>query len=399
MKVIESNTPRSDEKRQFLRSLASDLRLIGIKARVVTGANTIKFTAHLPERGTNGVLQYMDIARDSQLKAEKSFIQRIQRGNITDLFINGSDLEIDNILPRIHICNSSRDFEILKYCRLLQSVPNANRIGRQISALIYDEGQRDPALMGAISLASSMYTLGCRDRYFGWAGNNAKLLKDTGLRHLMDLAICIALPPYSFLLGGKLMALLAMTDPFRIEFRRKYGASLLGLITTCATGLHCPIFNRIMIKKGGLYRRIGETAGYTTAFFTTHTIRAARVLTRSLNSNGNSQLSSKPIRILKQAIRLCGLPYEPLVRLGNQKAVYFAVLSEGSLISLKTGTNSKADSLTVMQAIDYWKTQILPKRRHNSHSIKEVESFRRESITIGAAQLLKDIRSRHGVPR
>lgn len=384
MNLVESKTRRNKQKEQFLTSLAKDLRSIGIKARVVSSGIKVTFTANLSNRGPNGVVRCMDVARDRQLKAEKCFIQEIERSIIADLFINGADLDIERISPRIHICYTSRDFEIFRYCRLLQTVPSANRIGRQINALVYDEGQRYPILMGAIGLASSMYTLGCRDRYLGWSGSDAKAVKDKGLRQIMDLSVCTAFPPYSLLLGGKLIALLAMTDPFRMEFRKKYGAPLLALITTCATGLHCPIFNRIMIRKGGLYRRIGKTAGYTTAFFTTNTMRSARVLAKDLSTYGNSQLTSKAIRILRQAIRCCGLPYEPLLRLGNQKAVYFAVLSEVSLVSLRTGIKSGAvDSLTVNQAVDFWRSYILPKRTQRFETLETIKSFRRESMKLG----------------
>jgi len=309
----------------------------------------------------------------------------MEKKHITELFINGRDLQIENIFPRIHICDTPSDFEIYNYCRFLQSVPNTNRVGRQIKALVYDDGQRRPVLIGAIGLASSMYTVGCRDRYLNWVGKEGKFRKDIGLRRLMDLAVCIAFQPYSFLLGGKLMALLAMTDPFRIEFQRRYGMPLLGLVTTCATGVHCPIFNRIMIRKGGLYRHIGETAGYTTVIFSADTLRAGRRLVENLKNAGNNQLSfsSKPIRILRQALKLCSIPYEPLLHLGNPKGVYIAVLSEDSLVCLRAGKCSDTkDSLSVKDAFEYWKTDILPKRRHCQETIEKISRFRREKLAL-----------------
>ena len=328
----------------------------------------------------------IDLVRQyRQLKAESKFIQRMERSNIIEQFINGNALQVKQISPRIHICEKTRDFAIYRYCRFLQSIPSTNRIGRQIRALVFDDGQRHSALMGAIGLASSIYTLGCRDRYLGWTGSSAKLLKDVGLKCLMDLAVCIAFPPYSLLLGGKLMALLAMTDPFQIEFQRKYGSPLLGLITTCATGIHCPIFNRIMIRKGGLYRRIGETKGYTTIFFGPDTLRVARKLVKDIHGTASNQLSfsSKPIRVLRQALKICNIPYEPLLRLGNPKGVYFATLSDENLISLRTGHCSAAvGSLSVEEAMNYWKSNILPKRKYSEKTIERVRRFRREELLL-----------------
>src|SRR2546427_5754587 len=282
MKVIRAKTPWSARKRQFLLCLVRDLRSVNISARSVTHNRTIRFSARIPDHTTDGISTYMELTRSAQIRAARSFIIRVEQSGIKKLFLTGSDLKIECISPRIHICRTREDFEIFRYCGLLQSVPSGQRIGRRVSALVYDDGQYDHGtIIGAIGLASSMYTLGCRDAYLGWVGRDAKKLKDRGLKRIMDLALCVSVPPYSFLLGGKLMALLAMTDPLRKEFRRKYRTPLLGVGTSCATGLHCPIFNRIMVRPGGLYRHIGETVGYTFSFFSPDTMRAARLLTSS----------------------------------------------------------------------------------------------------------------------
>ncbi|MFY9621750.1 MAG: Druantia anti-phage system protein DruA [Pyrinomonadaceae bacterium] len=327
----------------------------------------------------------MELTRSAQLRAARSFIDRVERSGMKRLFISGADLRIESISPRIHICRTDEDFEIFRYCGLLQSVPSGQRIGRRISALVYDDSQRDQrTVMGAIGLASSMYTLGCRDTYLGWVGRDSKNLKETGLKRIMDLALCVSVPPYSFLLGGKLMALLAMTDPFRKEFRRKYGAPLLGVGTSCATGLHCPIFNRIMVRPGGLYRHIGETVGYTISFFSADTMRAARLLASSQGGVRQGEFSLRPMRILNQALRVCDLPYEPLARLGLQKAIYFGVLSEKALSRLKTGGEAAPkDKLSTSDAIEYWKVVLLSKRAQHAETLARLRSFTTEQLRPG----------------
>jgi hypothetical protein len=127
--------------------------------------------------------------------------------------------------------------------------------------------------MGAIGLASPTYALAARDRVLNWSGTQARPTKERGMRRLMDLATCVSLPPYSLLLCGKLLAALALSDEVAKEFERKYSEPLLALTTTCATGLHCPIFHRIMLRPGGLYQRIGETAGWTLSWVSSGTLR------------------------------------------------------------------------------------------------------------------------------
>lgn len=327
----------------------------------------------------------MEMARRAQIKAATPFILRMEQNNVRGLLVDGAQLRIESICPRIHICKTDADFDIFRYCSLFQSVPSANRIGRRISAIVYDDGQRKaPILMGAIGLASSMYSVAARDQYLGWAGKDARTLKNTGLKRIMDLALCMGVPPYSFLLGGKLMALLAFSDPLRMEFKKKYGTSLLGLGTSCATGIHCPIFNRIMVRPGGLYHHIGETSGYTTSFFGAQTIRAARTLTNNPNANGAKQLSLRPMRSLNDALRLCGLPYEPLVRLGLRKAVYFGVLSQRGLMYLRKGKHQNLrENLSASDAITYWKTVFLSKRIHHADTLKLIKAFKVEHLVPG----------------
>lgn len=387
MLKIQSITLRSDRKRQFLLNLAKDLRSIGFKSRIVTQNDKIRFMAQRSRLNQRQVLQLMKSIRHKQLLKSKGFIERIESNSIIECFINGNDLKIENISPRIHICNSSRDFEIYNYCQFLQSVPSKNRIGRHIRALVYDDGQSNPVLMGAIGLASSMYTVGCRDKYLNWVGKKAKYLKDIGLKRMMDLYLCIAFPPYSLLLGGKLMAMFAMTDPIKIEFQRKYNMPLLGLITTCATGVHCPIFNRIMVREGGLYRHIENTAGYTTVFFSDDTMRTARTLvgdTENSDSNG-LPVSSLSLRILRQAMKLCDIPYEPLLRLGNTKGVYLAILSKDNLVSLKTGYQLETnDGFSITNAFEYWKTNIMPKRIYSETTINKIMRYRCKRLPMSS---------------
>jgi hypothetical protein len=97
----------------------------------------------------------------------------------------------------------------------------------------------------------------------------------------MDMPVCVALPDWAGLRGGKLVAALACSAEIADLFASRYsdrlprGGSLLAIVTLCATGAHCPIFNRIMLRPGGLFRSIGMTAGFSIAFVSDTTIDRA----------------------------------------------------------------------------------------------------------------------------
>jgi hypothetical protein len=342
-----------------------------------------RFTFTFPEGGHIDNNLFLKLIRNNQLLSDAKFVFDAEQREIKEIFMDGANLSLDLIRPRIHICVGREDFRIFNYARLLQSVPSGRRVGREIRALVFDEGHGQPRLMGAIGLASSSYSIACRDSYLTWTSSKNKKKKDSGLRSTMDLSLCVSVPPYSYLFGGKLMALLSFSEPIVSEFNRKYKEPLLAIIASCATGIHCPIFNRIMIRPGGLFRRIGQTAGYSTLAYSSSTTAAARHLLTDLGKLDSSDrmLCSKSLRILKTALDFCDLPIDPFLRMGSQKGVYLAFLNQKDLICLRKGRRpQKRDLITYEEAINFWRTKLIPKL--SDVSIDKMKSFRASTINL-----------------
>lgn len=88
----------------------------------------------------------------------------------------------------------------------------------------------------------------------------------------MDAFVLGAVPPYSFLLFGKLVAMLAASDAVRHAFKKKYGGTRsvikgivhdgrLALITTTSALGRSSLYNRVRLGDRRLYRRVGFTKG------------------------------------------------------------------------------------------------------------------------------------------
>jgi len=88
----------------------------------------------------------------------------------------------------------------------------------------------------------------------------------------MDAFVLGAVPPYSFLLCGKLVAMLAASDTVRRAFRRKYGGvrsvirrkvhdGRLALITTTSALGRSSVYNRLRLGDRLLYQSVGFTKG------------------------------------------------------------------------------------------------------------------------------------------
>jgi hypothetical protein len=88
----------------------------------------------------------------------------------------------------------------------------------------------------------------------------------------MDAFVLGAVPPYSFLLCGKLVAMLAASNEVREVFKRKYGNRFsvirnekmdgrLALISTTSALGRSSIYNRLKFGERILYYRVGFTRG------------------------------------------------------------------------------------------------------------------------------------------
>src|ERR1051326_1809864 len=322
---LDVTTRHSRLKADFLHALVLDLRQLGLVANVSRVKRSLRLRVILPR--TNSTRNWLKQIQQRRLKDEQAFIARMRARAVDTAFAEGRSIDIDKIKPVIHFCVSRADKDLFKFCRLMQSVPASKLLYRQIAALVKDEGQPGAPVIGAFGLSSTIYSLGCRDRIFGWSRQDSTLAKNAGLAQCMQLSVCMAVPPYNLLRGSKLVAALAASAEVALRFQTLYGGSrvqLRAIVATVATGIHSPIFNRIMLRPGGLYRRIGETAGYFTVFFSKGTqLRARRVVVH--RDGSDSSVTDRSIRTLRRALRICGVPSEKLLSMGGPKGVYLAL--------------------------------------------------------------------------
>lgn len=257
--------------------------------------------------------------RQSQLLEEGAFVTTMEKLGVADLFASGVDVDLARCTPVLVPCTTRLEHSLFRYLRLMQSVASQERVGRRLKYLVIDVGQGRPWLIGGLGLASSLYSLGARDRALGWDHNPEE--KHAGLARCMDVSTCMSVQPYSWMLGGKLVAALAASRSLNDDFRRRYKAPLRTLVALCATGVHCPVFNRIPLVAGGLYRHVGETTGFSTASLSSRTFSIARSLCRGTR---HSSAQSNILAALRYALRSCGIPGDTVLRRGASKAVYLA---------------------------------------------------------------------------
>jgi hypothetical protein len=197
-------------------------------------------------------------AYESLYRYEDKLLDRIAKGN---------DVNPYKITPQlIEVVSGSEDERLFRYATLHWSIPVSTGYGRRLRFLVKDE--QNGKLIGIIGLGDPVFALGARDNWIGWD----RLTLGENLRYVMDAFALGAVPPYSHLLCGKLVAMLAVSNDVKDAFRRKYqnnqsliqqkeSDARLALITTTSALGRSSIYNRLRLDNRLLYQRVGFTRG------------------------------------------------------------------------------------------------------------------------------------------
>ena len=205
-------------------------------------------TRHKKEKSKKGLRRF-----------EPSLLQR---------FASGQEVVPEKIQPKlVEVHPKSTDELLFRYASLHWSVPVSSGYGRRLRFLVLD--QNTDKLIGLFGLGDPVFGLKDRDNWIGWNHEGRR----EGLHHVVDAYVLGAVPPYSFLLCGKLIALLAVTNEVREAFKRKYagrssliqGRKLSGhiaLVTTTSALGRSSLYNRLRFKKRLAFERVGQTQGF-----------------------------------------------------------------------------------------------------------------------------------------
>ena len=205
--------------------------------------------------------------REERENAEQRFVStRVH--DLIHYFANGSEVCPETITPKLEEVRSDTwQADLFRLSTLLWSVPVSRGFGRRMRFLVWDKS--NGKLIGLIALGDPVFNLKARDNWIGWDVRD----REERLCNVMDAYVLGAVPPYSHLIGGKLVAALVASRKLNNVFRRKYSKQV-GLIskkaknpklvlatTTSALG-RSSVYNRLKIDEKLLYNRIGFTQGW-----------------------------------------------------------------------------------------------------------------------------------------
>ena len=213
----------------------------------------------LRELHAESVRQKIKLRKKGLIRREPSLLRR---------FASGEEVVPERINPKlIEVQPGSREELLFRYTTLHWSIPVSSGYGRRIRFLVIDSNA--DKLMGLFGLGDPVFSLKDRDSWVGWNHEDRR----QRLHHVVDAYVLGAVPPYSFLLGGKLIALLATSNEVREAFRHKYEnrSSLIqkrrlpgqiALITTTSALGNSSLYNRLQYKERLAFKRAGFTKGF-----------------------------------------------------------------------------------------------------------------------------------------
>jgi len=305
---------------------------------------------------------------------------------------NGVDVWKSSIDPVIETCESPKQLDLFRILRFYWSSPYSEYVGRRIKLLVRDNALPKKPVIGIAALGSSIVHIPARDTWIGWDTKT----RTKNLVYTMDAYVLGALPPYNYLLGGKLLSYIIASNEVRRIFERKYRRVVTNISKRIANRLVCIFttslygkssqYNRVKYKNQLLYVPIGQTKGYGTLHLTDETFNAMRELLKARNILVTNRFGDGPIwrmRVMRTAADILGFDADFLLRHSFQREIYAVPLArnfreflKGDHCRLRYYDNPLND------LVAYWKERWLDNRKRAIEVKKNVHSFRAENFII-----------------
>jgi len=268
--------------------------------------------------------------------------------------------EINTIGPLAETWNTIRTFS--------STMKNNSNIGRNLFYTVQDEVTGK--YLGVICISSDFLDLTPRDKAIGWE----RTIKTQGnmINHTAIGSTIVPLQPLGFnYMGGKLLALLCLSDTVQKDWKRQYGDVLVGVTTT---SLYGNTKSNGLSQYDGLehWNKMGFSSGSVAFEPTKKTINAVYDWVKENHTqkyfewweakkpNGLPFKRDHKNRTLNFAYPKLGIP-KNLVRTEHQRGIYFSPLynNTNEFLRKEIGENELIKSFDTSEETlsNIWKTK------------------------------------------
>lgn len=286
--------------------------------------------------------------REDKLAVNLEWLSKKQ-SSLIKWFADGSEIDPSKIAPELELIKGRTwQSDLFRMASLYWQVPVSVGYGRRMRFLVWDRAHQK--LIGIIALGDAVFNQAARDEFIGWDHRR----RSEALVNLMDAYVLGALPPYSQLLGGKLVASLIRTREVVDTFNERYGdsvglisgkskgARLVAVTTTSALG-RSSIYNRLQLSGQKIFQPIGYTSGWGHFHFSGKIFDELRNYLESINDDyaQSFEFGSGPnwrIRVIKRALERLGMD-SSLARHGFTREVFISNVATNAKEYLRGDTS------------------------------------------------------------
>jgi hypothetical protein len=315
------------------------------------------------------------------LQNNKAFIEQYGPDLVLN-FATGRQVNPEAISPElIEVKPDSEESRLFRFACLLWSVPVSLGFGRRIRFLVRDK--QNGQLIGLFALGDPVFNLSARDKWIGWTFEDRK----ERLIHIMDAYVVGSVPPYSQLIGGKLVAALMGSKEVKEVYERKYlgrqavisgkeNRARLVLITTTSAMGRSSLYNRLAIPNGPRFIRIGETRGFGHFHLSGEIFEQMR---RYLEAIGHPYASGNrfgmgpnwKIRVVRTVLDKIGLDSDDILNHGIAREVYAVPLAHNwQKILLGSKKNVRTCVLSASEIVEFCLNRWIVPRASRDKSYK-----------------------------
>lgn len=377
-------TKNKEEKVKFL--IIRDLLKAGWSVNFDKEIVTIKPPEFYDKETIKKAMSYK---RSELIYKNKKWIDshiEIARNNLAD----GYEAWDSEIIPSFEICETKEQFDLFRVYRYYWSSPYSDYVGRRIKIIVRDIALPNKPVIGIIALGSSIIHISDRDNWIGWN----KETRTKNLIYTMDAYVLGALPPYNYLLGGKLLSYLLVSKELKDVYKNKYKDKTTNISNRKANDIACIFtmslygkssqYNRISYNGIRLYELIGYTKGYGTLHLTDETFNAMLELLKDkkiLISNRFGEGPNWRMRVIRTVGECLGFNSDFLLQHSFKRAIYLTPLASNYLKFLNDQEN-KLDyyNFSLIELTSYWRKRWYMKRRNNLQIKESVLNFRKNDF-------------------
>jgi hypothetical protein len=293
--------------------------------------------------------------------------QRENKKYSLSLINESMEINPENIKPKLISVDSTH--ELWKEWKAIEenvsSFAFRRSPGRNCYFLIRNE--YDDKNLGIIDVAADFLTLGKRDEYIGWDKEQRKKYN----RNISNISVCVPTRNFGYnLSGGKLLALLAVSNEVGEHWKRKYNDDLVGLTVTSLYGKGSQ-YNRLKY-----FKYVGKTKGQGTCQIPDELYKKCRLLVEEYEGDipGGCFTKGKNsrINIIRKACKYLNIDSKILTTHGQERGIYWCDRGINTHEFLRGETNTfKEYNINTGEINTYWK-ETWAYRRLNNLNLKAI---------------------------